>query len=276
MNVGTAEGNLCREKSLEPRLLRRIILCVVQALSCSTAATLDSIRRISQYGHRKWRIQDAYFPGLPQDIAQTKDGYLWIGTDAGLVRFDGVRFVPWDSPNDEQLPSYQTTWVLALCAISVLAGFYLLYLALLRQVASQMLRRMEVQHAERERIARDLHDTLLRSVQGLILKFNAVAKQMPGEAPARQAIEKTLDFADQVLAEGRDRVRNLEFVLSRISCGVDRKPTPGSRTAESDSTTATRARLEYAHARSLESGAFRADRPRTRHSGVPGEVQECA
>ena len=68
---------------------------------------------------------------------------------------------------------------------------------------------MEARVAERERIARDLHDTLLQSVQGLILKFDAVVKQMPSGEPVRQAIEKTLDHADQVLAEGRDRVSSL-------------------------------------------------------------------
>ena len=43
-------------------------------------------------------------PGAP---VQTADGYLWIGTPAGLVRFDGVRFVPWSSPKGEKLPSDQ-------------------------------------------------------------------------------------------------------------------------------------------------------------------------
>jgi signal transduction histidine kinase/ligand-binding sensor domain-containing protein len=46
-------------------------------------------------------------PAPPEAIAQTRDGYLWIGTDAGLVRFDGVRFVPWASPRGEKLPSDQ-------------------------------------------------------------------------------------------------------------------------------------------------------------------------
>src|SRR5262249_15125500 len=62
---------------------------------------------------------------------------------------------------------------------------------------------------ERERIARDLHDTLLQSVQGLILKFDAVARKIPAEEPTRRAIEETLDRADEVLAEGRDRARTL-------------------------------------------------------------------
>jgi signal transduction histidine kinase len=49
----------------------------------------------------------------------------------------------------------------------------------------------------------------LQSVQGLILKFHAIAKRIPDTEPIRQEIEKTLDYADQVLLEGRDRVRNL-------------------------------------------------------------------
>jgi signal transduction histidine kinase len=66
---------------------------------------------------------------------------------------------------------------------------------------------MEGRLEERERIARDLHDTLLQSVQGLILKFHAVSRQC--DEPVRLEIEKTLDHADEVMAEGRDRVRNL-------------------------------------------------------------------
>jgi len=104
---------------------------------------------------------------------------------------------------------YQTRWFLALCIASALAGLYLLFLLRLRQVTRQVRGRMQERLDERERIARDLHDTLLQSVQGLILKFHAVAKQIHSGEPARQTIEKTLDHADEVLAEGRDRVRNL-------------------------------------------------------------------
>jgi len=67
---------------------------------------------------------------------------------------------------------------------------------------------MEERLEERERIARELHDTLLQGVQGLILQFHVAAKRTSDEA-TRDALEKTLDRADQVLAEGRDRVRDL-------------------------------------------------------------------
>lgn len=64
------------------------------SLGC-TAWAVDPNKQISQYGHTAWRIQDGDFNGAPNAIAQTTDGYLWIGTQNGLIRFDGVRFVPW-------------------------------------------------------------------------------------------------------------------------------------------------------------------------------------
>ncbi len=111
---------------------------------------------------------------------------------------------------------YQTAWFrisVAGVSLLLLGGLYQLRL---RQVARQVRGRMEERLEERERIARDLHDTLLQSVQGLILKFHAVAKQMPGDEPAHDALEKTLDHADQVLAEGRDRVRNLRATAASL------------------------------------------------------------
>jgi len=86
---------------------------VLMAIVCPRVAGLDPSRKISQYGHSMWRIQDGFLPGPPEAITQTADGYLWIGTDAGLVRFDGVRFVPWASPSGEKLPSDQILYLLA-------------------------------------------------------------------------------------------------------------------------------------------------------------------
>lgn len=97
--------------------------------------------------------------------------------------------------------------------VLVVAGVLLLLAALyqlrVRQIAGQVRARLEERVEERERIARDLHDTLLQSVQGLILRFDAVAQQIPPDQPGYEDLEKTLDRADEVLAEGRDRVRNL-------------------------------------------------------------------
>lgn len=112
---------------------------------------------------------------------------------------------------------YQTAWfrigILILCLLALAA----IYQIRLEQVARQVRVRMEERMEERERIARDLHDTLLQSVQGLILKFHAVSKQIPADTPAYNALEKTLDHADEVLAEGRDSIRNLRVNSGSIS-----------------------------------------------------------
>ena len=64
---------------------------------CVSAAALDPGKQITQYGHTAWRTTDGSFSGVPQVAVQTSDGYLWIGTTLGLVRFDGVRFVSLES-----------------------------------------------------------------------------------------------------------------------------------------------------------------------------------
>jgi len=85
---------------------RSWLLCfLVLSLAMSSAWALDSSRRITQYAHTSWRIQDGAFSGEPVAITQTTDGYLWIATLAGLVRFDGVRYLSWTPPDGKQLPS---------------------------------------------------------------------------------------------------------------------------------------------------------------------------
>src|SRR5262249_8144156 len=68
-----------------------------------SASALDPKARITQYRHTAWRVQEGAIESAPNAIAQTPDGYLWIGTDSGLVIFDGVRFRPWTPPGDGNL-----------------------------------------------------------------------------------------------------------------------------------------------------------------------------
>ena len=82
------------------------VLSLLSILFLSVAVrtfALDSASHITQYGHSVWRVQDGAFRGAPSAIAQTKEGYIWIGTDGGLVRFDGVRFVAWSPPSGQRL-----------------------------------------------------------------------------------------------------------------------------------------------------------------------------
>src|SRR5215813_7499357 len=62
-------------------------------------------QRVSQYAHRAWLVRDGFFSGAPKAITRTTDGYIWVGTDSGLYRFDGISFELWSSPDGKRLPS---------------------------------------------------------------------------------------------------------------------------------------------------------------------------
>jgi signal transduction histidine kinase/ligand-binding sensor domain-containing protein len=74
-------------------------------LACPCAFALNPALDVSQYGHSLWRFRDGVAKEPIRSMAQTPDGYLWLGTDFGLYRFDGVRAVPWQPPPDQHLPS---------------------------------------------------------------------------------------------------------------------------------------------------------------------------
>ena len=77
------------------------MLLVCRAYAFALNPTLD----VSQYAHASWKISEGFSEGMIQSIAQTADGYIWLGTEFGLLRFDGVRAVPWKPPAGQRLPS---------------------------------------------------------------------------------------------------------------------------------------------------------------------------
>ena len=105
----------------------------------------------------------------------------------------------------------QSIWFTILCVAVALTLLWTWYWYRLRQVAARIRERLEGRMSERERIARELHDTLLQGFHGLLLRFQAVAEQIPAAQPARKLMESALDRADEVLVEGRDRVRDLRL-----------------------------------------------------------------
>src|SRR6267378_6527019 len=82
-----------------------ILLAGVLLLCPPDACALEPALDVSQYAHTSWKIRDGFSKGSISSIAQTPDGYLWLGTQFGLLRFDGVKNVPWRPPPDQQLPS---------------------------------------------------------------------------------------------------------------------------------------------------------------------------
>ncbi|MPT16602.1 MAG: histidine kinase [Pseudomonas sp.] len=107
---------------------------------------------------------------------------------------------------------YRQPWFLLSLGIALLGALHLIYRSNMRRAAEHLRTRLEERHEERERIARELHDTLLQGVQGLMLHVQAAADSLPAEQPSRGLLEKALDRADQVINEGRERVRDLRNV----------------------------------------------------------------
>src|SRR6202795_2756017 len=86
---------------------RAVIALGILLACCPCAFALNPSLDINQYAHNAWTVRDGFFKGSITSIAQTPDGYLWLGTEFGLQRFDGVRSVPWQPPPGvgENLPS---------------------------------------------------------------------------------------------------------------------------------------------------------------------------
>jgi ligand-binding sensor domain-containing protein len=91
---------------------RAAIALVILLVGCPCASALNPSLDINQYAHTPWTAREG-FKGIIESIAQTPDGYLWLGTEFGLLRFDGVRGVQWQPPKDEHLPSSYIGSVLA-------------------------------------------------------------------------------------------------------------------------------------------------------------------
>jgi signal transduction histidine kinase/ligand-binding sensor domain-containing protein len=89
------------------------VLAGALPLWCPSALALNPALDVSQYAHTAWKIRDGFAKGSILSIAQTPDGYLWLGTAFGLSRFDGVRNVPWQPPPDQHLPSTTITRLVA-------------------------------------------------------------------------------------------------------------------------------------------------------------------
>jgi ligand-binding sensor domain-containing protein len=101
----------CRNAELKIALVAIGILGLLEW--CPRAVALDAALDVSQYAHTTWKVRDGFTKGIISSVAQTPDGYLWLGTEFGLVRFDGVRTVPWESPSGQRLPSNQVTSLVA-------------------------------------------------------------------------------------------------------------------------------------------------------------------
>jgi ligand-binding sensor domain-containing protein/signal transduction histidine kinase len=107
-------------------------------------------------------------------------------------------------------PWWNTNWFRALCGVFLLALLWAAYQFRLRQLHREFALTLEARVGERTSIARELHDTLLQSFQGLLPRFQVVSQLLPERAvEAKEQLEGTIARAAKAIVEGRDAVQGL-------------------------------------------------------------------
>ena len=105
---------------------------------------------------------------------------------------------------------YQTNWFRALCAVLFLAVLWAAYQLRVRQLRHEFEMTLDARVGERTRIARDLHDTLLQSAHGMLLRFQTVSQLLP-ERPreAKEKLDSAIEQTAHFITEARDEVQGL-------------------------------------------------------------------
>lgn len=179
---------------------RRLGVALLVAAAMAAAAlpghALDPARGVEQHRHVARPQTEGAHP--TDTIIQTPDGSL--ARDVG---------------QGDQVDAAHGKLLLAFSALGIVSLLWLAHHIRLRQVSERLERRLQERLAERERIARELHDALLQGVQGLVLKFQSASDDVPAGTPARRSLEEALERAEEMMVEARDRVRSLRAA----SCG---------------------------------------------------------
>ena len=105
---------------------------------------------------------------------------------------------------------WQTSWFLVFCVAALIALLWILYRLRLLQLTRRFERDLDTRVAERTRIARELHDTLLQSFHGLMLRFQTVWGLLPERpAEAKDMLGSAIDQAAEAITQGRETVQGL-------------------------------------------------------------------
>ena len=100
-----APSSVRRGQLVRQAAVPSIALSVLTVLLWSSPViALNPSLDVRQYGHTAWTSRSGFLNGAVYAISQTADGYLWLGTQSGVVRFDGVRAAPLALPPGQQFP----------------------------------------------------------------------------------------------------------------------------------------------------------------------------
>lgn len=104
---------------------------------------------------------------------------------------------------------YQTSWFATVCAVTVTLLLWWAFVQRLKYEGRLVASRVAARHAERERIARELHDTLLQGMHGLLLRLQVWAGDGDISAKRRAEMDRAVLLTQQLLEDGRDRIATL-------------------------------------------------------------------
>ncbi|NHZ91648.1 histidine kinase [Massilia sp. CCM 8733] len=145
--------------------------------------------------------RQAYYTNLAPgtyrfEVMGSNEDNLWNSAGATLEIMIAPTFV-------------QSGWFKALAVVLVVLLLYAAYALRIGYLTQRMRERLQERLAERTRVARALHDTLLQSVQALLMSFDAHSRKVEEGTPERARLDQTLNLAEQLLAEGRDQIMGL-------------------------------------------------------------------
>ena len=161
--------------------------------------------RLDPYDH-DWHEADTRRQAFYTDLPPGKYSFRVIGSNKDGVWNDSAAKLDF-----HVVPVYyQTNWFRALCATLFVGLLWAAYRWRIRQLAQHFNLALDARVAERTRIGRELHDTLLQSFHGILLKFQSVLNLLP-ERPveARHKLERALGQATDAVTEARDAVQGL-------------------------------------------------------------------
>ncbi|SFS17884.1 Two component regulator propeller [Granulicella pectinivorans] len=138
-------------------------------------------------------------------VIASSGGGFWNGSEASLPFVVDRAF-------------WQTWWFQALCVTAFGLTFVLLYQLRVYRLTRQLNLNFQERLAERTRIAQELHDTLLQSFQGLMLRFQTVDELLPSRPlEAKATLDGALERADQAISEGRGAIQNIRSTKGSTS-----------------------------------------------------------
>jgi signal transduction histidine kinase len=199
-----------------------------QSISYATSITLDHTQSVLQIGFAalafagqdgirfRYRLRDVDTEWVHTDSTRLFASYTNLSPGRHLFEVQATN-VPqiWPRPANELEivvlpPWWSTWWFRTLFALAFVALLWTAYQVRLRQLHRQFALTFEARTDERLRIARELHDTLLQSFHGLLLRFQTVSHLLP-ERPseAKQRLETAIARAAAAITEGRDAVQGL-------------------------------------------------------------------